>query len=258
MLGSPISHSLSPSLHRAAYAYLGLDWTYEAFTVERHELAEFVAALDEQWRGLSLTMPLKQVAVAVATELVQPVPVVGVANTLLLDGARRTALNTDISGMQAALAEAGVTAVPSATVVGGGSTAVAAVAALAPRADTVVACVRSPQRAGALLDLARRLGVRLVLAPWDAAPEHLAAPVVLSTTPAGATDSWVDLVPAQPGLLFDVVYDPWPTPFAQAWHAGGGAVLGGRDLLVHQAVGQVQAMTGRAVPIDVLRAAVQE
>lgn len=218
-------------------------------------LAAFVAGLDGAWRGLSLTMPLKKAAVAVATDLVHPVPLLGVANTLLLDGARRTALNTDVSGLLAALVEAGSSTMTAATVLGAGATAVSAVAALAGLTDRVVVCARSPEKAQALPELGRRMGVSVELAPWSDVPANLAAGVVVSTTPAGASDAWVASVPDRPGLLFDVVYDPWPTPLASAWIGAGGRVLSGLDLLVHQAVDQVAAMTGRAVPVDVLRRA---
>lgn len=256
MLGSPIAHSLSPTLHRAAYAHLGLDWTYEAIEVQESGLEAFVDGLDESWRGLSLTMPLKRVGVDVATDRVEPVPTVGVTNTLVLNAGRRTAYNTDVAGLRAALAEAGLERVQRATVIGGGATAVAAVAALAPLADSVVACVRSRRRAGPVADVAQRLGLALSFAGWDDTPAHLDAPLVVSTTPAGSTDSLSSHVPRSPGLLFDVVYDPWPTPVAAAWQASGGGVLSGLDLLVHQAVGQVALMTGHEVPVAVLRGAV--
>lgn len=258
MLGSPIAHSLSPTLHRAAYEHLGLDWTYEAIEVRENELAGLVRSLDDTWRGLSLTMPLKRAAVRVATSTVEPVGLTGVANTLVLDGGRRVAHNTDVAGMQTALGEAGIAQVSRATVLGGGSTAAAAVAALAPVANDLVVVVRSPRRAAAVQAVADRAGVRLTLVEWVRAAEALTSPVVVSTTPAGASDSLVGAVPDDPGLLFDVVYDPWPTALAAGWTAAGGRVLSGLDLLVHQAVGQVALMTGRTVPVEVLRTAVRK
>ncbi len=257
MLGSPIAHSLSPTLHRAAYTHLGLDWTYEAIEVREDELAQLVGSLDDTWRGLSLTMPLKRAAVRVATSAVEPVGVTGVANTLVLDAGRRVAHNTDVAGMRTALAEAGIDRVTRATVLGGGSTAAAAVAALAPVANDLVVVVRSTRRVGAVQAVADRVGVGLTLVDWPRATQALTSPVVVSTTPAGAADNLVGVVPDDPGLLFDVVYDPWPTVLAARWAAAGGRVLSGLDLLVHQAVGQVALMTGRTVPVDVLRASVR-
>ena len=86
--------------------------------------------------------------------------------------------------------------------------------------------------------------------------EALRAPLVIATTPAGATDALARDVPERPGTLFDVLYDPWPTALAAAWSAHGGDVVGGLDLLVHQAVLQVEQMTGRApAPLAAMRAA---
>lgn len=129
----------------------------------------------------------------------------------------------------------------------------AAVAALSSVAGEITVCVRSRSRASAVAQVADRLGVPLAFCSWDAIAAHLDAPLVVSTTPAGITDQLAASVPPDPGLLFDVVYDPWPTALGAAWHAAGGAVLGGLDLLVHQAVGQVQLMTGSSVPVSVLR-----
>ena len=257
VLGSPIRHSLSPTLHRAAYQHLGLTWSYEAIEIRQPELAGFVHGLDETWRGLSLTMPLKEEAARLATHTSTTVDVTGVANTLLLDSGRVDAHNTDVAGVRAALGEHGVEHVTHATVLGSGSTAASALAALASLTTTVAVVARSADRARPTLDVAARVGLSCRYVPWESAQRDLAAPVVLSTTPAGSTDNLVPLVPTTPGLLLDVVYDPWPTPLAAAWAHRGGAVLSGLDLLVHQAVDQVVLMTGERVPVTVLRAALE-
>jgi shikimate dehydrogenase len=79
---------------------------------------------------------------------------------------------------------------------------------------------------------------------------------VIATTPAGTTDGLAAAVPDAVGTLFDVLYEPWPTALAAAWSARGGAVVSGLDLLVHQAVQQVEQMTGRSpAPLAVMRKA---
>ncbi len=253
MLGAPIEHSLSPALHRAAYGYLGLPWRYDAVQVQQHELEAFVAGLDATWRGLSVTMPLKRVALQVATRATPLAVAVGVANTLLLEPAAVVADNTDVPGIRATLQECGVGHVASATVLGGGATAASAVAALASMADEVVVAVRRPERAVALHGVATATGARIRLVPWDQAGATLGAQVVVSTTPRGVADAFTPSVPTTPGVLLDVVYDPWPTALATAWVAAGGTVAGGLDLLVHQAADQVRLMTGLTVPLAVLR-----
>ncbi len=259
VLGSPVAHSLSPVLHRAAYAALGLrGWTYDRFEVGKDTLAAFVAELEPaEWAGLSLTMPLKRAVIPLLDELTPTAAGVEAVNTLLLspDG-RRTGDNTDIPGMVAALAERGVTSVPSAAILGAGATASSALAALARICEgEVTAYVRGPARAAQMREWGERLGVPVRTDDWERAGRAFAAPLVIATTPAGATDALTSGVPPAPGTLFDVLYDPWPTPLAAAWAARGGAVVGGLDLLVHQAVLQVALMTGRPGPLEAMRQA---
>ncbi|QMU69221.1 shikimate dehydrogenase [Streptacidiphilus sp. P02-A3a] len=262
VLGSPIAHSLSPVLHNAAYAALGLtDAHYGRFEVDEAGLPGFLASLDvagEGWAGLSLTMPLKRAVIPLLDEVSERALAVDAVNTVLFhpDG-RRTGDNTDVPGLLAALRERGVERVESASVLGAGATASSALAALARICDgEVTAYVRGPERAAQMRELGERLGVRVVTAPWERAAEALAAPLTVSTTPVGATDGLAVSVPPEPGALFDVLYHPWPTALAAAWAERGGSVLGGLDLLVHQAVLQCEFFTGiRPAPLAAMRAA---
>lgn len=243
VLGSPIAHSLSPLLHRTAYAALGLHvWDYAAVEVAPEGLPAFLDGLDESWVGLSLTMPLKQAVLPLLDEVSELARLVGAVNTVTFEwpARRRTGDNTDIPGMQAALAEAGVSVSPYAAVLGAGATACSAVVALAGRGvQRVVLAARRPTATDAVRVVAERAGVGLEVVGWDAAADLLEAPLAVATTPAGATDGLAGRVPAAPGTLFEVVYHPWPTPLAGAWAERGGVVVGGLDLLVHQAVRQV-------------------
>ncbi|MGW2862928.1 shikimate dehydrogenase [Streptomyces sp. NPDC001205] len=259
VLGSPIAHSLSPVLHRAAYAELGLDhWSYERFEVDEAGLSGFFAGLDGSWAGLSLTMPLKRAVIPLLDAVSATAASVEAVNTVVFtDDNRRLGDNTDIPGMTAALQERGVTRVGSAAVLGAGATASSALAALA-RVCTgpVTAYVRSEERAREMRGWGERLGVDVRTLDWSRAAEAFEAPLVVATTPAGATDALAAAVPERVGTLFDVLYDPWPTALAAAWSGRGGAVVGGLDLLVHQAVLQVEQMTGcAAAPLDAMRKA---
>lgn len=247
VLGSPIAHSLSPVLHRAAYAALGLgDWSYDRFEVDEAGLAGFVGELDGSWAGLSLTMPLKRAVIPLLDGITDTAASVEAVNTVVLhEDGRRTGDNTDIPGMLAALRERGVEKVESAAVLGAGATASSALAALARICDgPVTAFVRSEARAEEMRGWGERLGVEVRTAAWDDAKEAFAAPLVVATTPAGTTNALASAVPDAVGTLFDVLYDPWPTALAAAWSDRGGKVVGGLDLLVHQAVLQVEQMTG--------------
>ncbi len=260
VLGSPIAHSLSPALHRAAFAALGLDgWRYDRFEVDEAGLPGFVAGLDEaEWAGCSLTMPLKRAVIPLLDEVSGTARTVDAVNTLVFtaDG-RREGHNTDVPGLVNALRERGITEVSSAAVLGAGATASSALAALARLgAREVTVYVRTPERAREMAALGERLGVAVRTADWERGAEALAHPLTVATTPAGATDTFAAGLTAAPGALFDVLYHPWPTALAAACADRGATVLGGLDLLVHQAVLQNELFTGRGPgPLAAVRAA---
>lgn len=258
VLGSPVGHSLSPALHRAAYRALGLtDWRYDAIEVAEADLPGFLADLDESWAGLSLTMPLKRAALGVADAASPLAGAVGAANTLIRRDGGWYADNTDVGGMVDALGAPPPDADPP-VVLGAGGTATSALAALAElgRREPLV-LVRDTGRAADLLAAADRLGVRPVARAPLTDRAATSAPLLISTIPAGAADQVASTRwDRRPGVVFDVVYDPWPTELALAAERAGRRVIGGADLLLYQAVRQVRLMTGRAgVPVDAMRAA---
>lgn len=237
VLGSPIAHSRSPELHRAAYAALGIRWTYERYEVGSGGLAGFVAAHAGEFRGLSLTMPLKEEAFAVAEQHDVASTLTRVCNTLVLDSPIM-GYNTDVIGFVEALRYRGVSVPEAATILGTGATARSALIAMLEFGVKRVHVVG--RRAEALADFVTWAPTEAITTSdwngrWD--PTGL----TISTTTAGATDDVA--LPDQPGTLFDVIYAPWPTKFAKRWAEGGGIVLGGIDLLVHQAAEQVLLMT---------------
>ena len=203
-------------------------------------------------------MPLKRAVIPLLDEISDTAASVEAVNTVVFtEDGRRLGDNTDIPGMVAALRERGIEQVDSAAILGAGATASSALAALA-RICTgeVVAYVRSEARAAEMRQWGERLDVEVRTADWADAAEALAAPLVIATTPAGATDALAHAVPERPAALFDVLYDPWPTELAARWSMIGGAVVGGLDLLVHQAVLQVEQMTGRGPrPVEAMRKA---
>jgi shikimate dehydrogenase len=288
VLGSPIAHSLSPVLHTAAYAALGLDgWTYAAIECDEAGLPGLLASCDGagpggrprrplarggprprtpltppggHWAGLSLTMPLKR-AVLPLLDRTEPLAVeVGGANTVVFADGQRHGYNTDVPGLVAALAEAGLTSAPGATILGAGATACAALAALrAIGLARAVVQVRDQSRAGDLLAAARRVGLAVELRPFGAQVGD--GDLLISTVPAGAADFYAERAfdpRARPSAVLDVVYSPWPTPLASAAAQSGVVVVSGFDLLLHQAARQVELMTGlEPAPLGPMRAAGQ-
>lgn len=262
VLGKPIAHSLSPVLHRAAYAELGLDWEYDAREVGEGDLAAFLDGLDESWRGLSLTMPLKRTVVPLLDELSDRASQARAANTVVLEAGRRTGHNTDIAGAVAAIRERTDAALPSAVILGGGATAASALLALADLGCTSVrVVVRDPGRVQETLGAASRHPARPmveVLTFREAAEsvEALRPVVVVSTIPAEAQAEAVLRLAATAAVVFDVLYSPWPTPLARLAGSEGKTLVSGLDLLVHQAALQVTLMTGvNEVPLAAMRAA---
>jgi shikimate dehydrogenase len=257
VLGRPITHSLSPVLHRAAYADLGLDWTYDAIDCGIDDLP-LVLADRADWAGFSATMPLKHALLDVAAEVGAVATAVGAANTLLPGADGWIADNTDVAGILAALAEHAV-APSSVTILGAGGTAQSVLAALvALGVDDCAVLVRSlaPSRA-ALLGTAERLGVRVSLGQLDVAATALGAGLVVSTLPPGAADRLAGRPWSAGQTVLDVAYSPWPTPVAAAAVRGGAKVVSGALMLLHQAVVQVALMTGADAPVDAMRAALE-
>jgi shikimate dehydrogenase len=254
VLGSPIAHSLSPALHRAAYAVLGLDWRYDRVEMDESGLGAFVAGCDASWRGLSLTMPLK----VAALELGEVDPLArqaSAANTLVFepDGSRRL-YNTDVGGLVWALRRAGVDALPRVTILGSGATArstLLSVARLGARHVTVVA--RTPARVAPLAELGRSLDVEVRPLAWSSPLPP--ADALLSTAVAGAADTLAEAAAASAPLVFDAIYHPWPTALAIAAAAAGCRLVNGLDLLVGQALLQLELMTGHSVDPALLYAA---
>ncbi|MDQ1734005.1 MAG: shikimate dehydrogenase [Pseudonocardiales bacterium] len=257
VLGSPVSHSLSPVLHRAAYTELALtDWSYDAIECDESQLADLIADSGPEVVGYSCTMPLKREVLRVASAVSEEAAAIGAGNTLLRIDDDWYADNTDWIGIRDAVADRGLAITGNIAVLGAGGTAQAALAALAG-AETVTVWARDPMRTLDLLETAERLDVAVTIARLDdeAIGALVAADLVISTAPAGAVDRLALLPWRAEQALLDVVYHPWPTVLARAVTAAGGTVISGAEMLLFQAVRQVELMTGRAAPVQAMRAA---
>ncbi|ALE06093.1 hypothetical protein AL755_12455 [Arthrobacter sp. ERGS1:01] len=254
VLGHPIGHSKSPAMHIAAYAALGLDYSYRAIDLQEDGLAGFLAEVraDADWYGLSVTMPLKNEAAVLVDELTPVARILGSVNTVVAGrnddgGTRLSGDNTDVAGLVNALRHAGVARRPRAAVLGGGGTAVSALAAFAALGtDTVDVYVRNAGKSAGLHEVGGELGIAVELLPFDGAASALAGyDVVISTLPPRGADSLAaDFLATAPDTagccLLDVAYDPWPSALAQAWETGGGTVVPGIEMLLYQGVEQVK------------------
>lgn len=270
VLGHPIAHSLSPALHRAAYAYLGeANLEYD----RRDTLPDDLPAIMRGVRnpagteeapyiaGLSVTMPLKTAVIQYCDELSETAHVTGAVNTVYPRGERVLGDNTDVIGIVNALLHAGLK--PNherdePAVIGGGATAISALTALHKlgyRRASVYA--RSLHKLGSVQEAADRLGVQLEQISLADLPQNLAERghhPVISTLPAHAADEWASQLSGLKGasathqpVLLDVAYNPWPSVLASVWEASGGAVVSGLEMLLYQAVEQVLLFTGRTL-----------
>ena len=252
VLGSPIGHSLSPTLHNCAYEVLGWDWEYTAIEVKGGDLAKFIETNRKTFRGLSLTMPLKEEALLVADSLDPLVKRINAANTLIFEENEVSAYSTDVSGFVQALAKAEVSIPNEITILGGGATARSAIAAVDGRGRTITVYSRSASRGAQLINSS--ISATVVVKDWAEAQSGLSANLVIATTPTGATDH---LIPtALNGTLFESLYSPWPTKLLAKWQEVGGKYLDGLDLLVEQGIGQIELMSYEPLKIDLRSLAV--
>ena len=262
--GSPIRHSLSPVLHRAAYAALGLgDWSYDRREVDEGGFADAFAGLDETWLGLSLTMPLKEVGLRAAAAVSDIAAATGAANTLVRDvdaAAGWSAHNTDVHGITMALRLAGCADPSSVLVVGSGATARSVVAALTGPRTTIVFMVRERVRPETLAHVeAAGMTAHVVgMGDWSAAAD---VDAVISTVPPASVPG-LHTFPGAAGrvrrpVVLDVVYGSGVTPLQRAARERGWSMAEGTDMLLHQAAEQVRLMTGQPAPLDAMSQALR-
>lgn len=261
VLGDPVAHSLSPVLHQAAYAELEMsDWSYTSTRVQAGGLASYVESLGgdwppSRWRGLSVTMPLKREAYELARSVSPRARLVGAVNTLVRSSHGWVGDNTDLPGAVAAIRErAGDDfSCENGVVLGAGATAASTGLALAELgASRITLLARNPGAAGETIDMISRHRSKPVVSVLPLESVVDGADAVVSTIPAKAqTPELVDRWASTP-LVFDVVYDPWPSPLLAV---APGVAVSGLDLLVHQAVLQFELFTSRPAPLAVMRAA---
>jgi shikimate dehydrogenase len=260
VVGRPIAHSLSPVLHTAAYRELGLDWEYKPYEITETELDPFLSGLDESWRGVSVTMPLKREAWRLVEHPADGVAEdLGVVNTIVLadDSRAMRGYNTDVDGFVAALREHGVEFVGDVIVVGGGATAASALVSVRRLGGLAArVAVRDPDKARTLVDLGFRHALDTHVFDLDDIEQIPAASVLVSTIPAHAQPAYAERLVERADVVFDVVYDPARTPLIEAAQRAGKTAIGGFDLLLHQAVRQLELMTAcETAPVEAMRKA---
>ncbi|EJG14948.1 MULTISPECIES: shikimate dehydrogenase [Actinomycetaceae] len=268
VIGSPIAHSLSPVIHRAAWQQLGIDgWEYRRAEVTEESLPTFIGQLDESFRGLSVTMPCKQAVMPLLDAIDPLASAVGAVNTVVPSAGMLAGFNTDVTGIASAIrrvcSRSGVPVPSSALVLGARATASSALAALGELGvTTTTVAARRFGGPGSVISAASRLGVSVEQVMWSdvsaVASAAARADVLISTLPAGVADAIASrLAPREGQILLDVIYSPRDTALRTTFEKAGGVVAEGTDMLVYQGAAQVQLMTGRSPDPAVMRHALE-
>ncbi|WKD61317.1 Shikimate dehydrogenase [Corynebacterium ciconiae DSM 44920] len=261
VVGSPIDHSLSPVLHNAGYLAAGLSqWSYGRREATAEQLPALMAeaAQNPDMAGLSVTMPCKFEAAAHAAELSPRARAIGSANTLVRTESGWRADNTDVEGIHGGLGVLGVDiADQPVVIIGGGGTARPAVYAAGELGAAEITVINRSDKSEQLQELSAA-PVRWL--SWehtgDIAEVCRRSAVVISTVPAAVVAGAEELIAQAP--VFDVIYDPWPTPLVALARERGMACVGGLSMLAHQAFSQFEQFTGVAAPRESMVAALAE
>jgi len=277
IIGDPVAHSLSPRMHNAAFAALGLNWTYLAFRVQPAELPQAVRGIRGLgFMGLNVTVPHKETVVPLLDEVDATAARIGAVNTVRVDEERLVGFNTDAPGVLDALEGAGGARVPGGRclVLGAGGGGRAAAFGLAQAgAAKVVILNRTPSRAEKLAQqvAAAVRACDVVAGPLDASSAvHFArdADIIVQATSAtmsaamgglGGRAPWLDAIRAhlRRGItVLDMVYTPKWTELLTSAREAGAAAVSGLSLLVHQGARSFELWTGRPAPVDVMMRAV--
>jgi len=247
VLGSPISHSLSPLLHNAAYKELGLKADYQAIDVTLEKAPEFFSrALREEWTGFSLTMPLKESVFSSGFEIDPDALRMRSANTLLYKNGNFSALSTDRTAFIRLLEPVKRERV---AIIGGGGTARAALSALDSPSVAVDFLLRSEQRSQMLSQIANSSQVGF----FDMEHDLQGYDLIISTVPAGASELVASKNWSKEAIFFEVLYNPFPTAALKKAKELGCKTMDGMQLLVEQALDQVHLFSGTEFDYDQMR-----
>ncbi|MBN2304787.1 MAG: shikimate dehydrogenase [Anaerolineae bacterium] len=259
LFGWPVEHSISPAMHNAAFAALGLDWSYDLLPVLPQNFEdEVIRLVDAGYRGFNVTIPHKQAALELLLigETTPAARAIGAANTLIAgpDNGLLRADNTDARGFAGDLQQHGITIEGThCLVLGTGGSARAVTFALAQNgAASVIRVSRRPT------------GQPGIIGYGDLAHMAPAMDIVINCTPAGMSprvdeSPWPDGVPFPAGaVLYDLIYNPPVTRLMETARSAGARAINGLGMLVMQGAYAFQTWTGIMPPVDVMTNAARQ
>lgn len=248
VLGSPIAHSLSPLLHNTVYGYLGIEASYAAYEVASGNLRNFLDNDGSSLNCLSLTMPLKEEAMTIADSISDLSRTIQSGNTLHKENGLWNLTSTDVDGFTHALNFNNRDAKGNVLILGAGATARAVVAACHGVSETVTVINRNPDRQAPMKHAAPDMKMKFL--PWDSEIIFNEFDLVVNTTPGDSAAHFANKVDAVNATFFEVLYNPWPTQLLMQWRKAGGYGIDGLDLLIHQAISQVEIFALRTIDRD--------
>lgn len=259
MIGWPVSASLSPTIHNAAFRALGLDWRYVPLPVRPEALADAFRGLTALgFSGANVTMPHKTEAADLVDVRSEEAEILRSVNTVVVLPDGLEGHNTDAPGFDRFLREdlAFDAAGRSALIYGAGGAARACAFALARAgAARIAVAVRDVARATDVVRLADDVADRFAVLPFDAAPAE-SPDLVVNATPVGRAGETLPLPALGPGMVVvDLLYRPAVTPLQATARAAGAVATNGLGLLLHQAGLAFERWTGQVPPLDVMSAA---
>lgn len=245
--GSPISHSLSPLLHTTAYELLGVKATFLTEELTDLDFGEFYfSAKASGYRGLALTMPLKEISIGFVDRVDPIAKQISSINTIIFESTGSIGLSTDLMAFKSLLKPYFGKRIG---ILGAGGTARAAIGALKGTGSEVTVLTRSMTRHDQLH--AAAVDLELDFLDWHNFEEIQDRDLIISTTPAGATDGLS--VISSKADFFEVIYHPWPTELAKRYQNLGKVVIGGLSLLVEQALFQIKYFSQKDFDFDQMR-----
>ena len=249
VLGSPIAHSLSPKIHTKAFELLGIVGEYQAIEVDENTFPTFFAENSEaNWNGFSLTMPLKEIVLQASNQVDDRARRIDSANTLYRLGDGWAVTSTDYSAFENLLS---VDANANVAIIGGGGTARAAIGSLNSKMKSVDVLLRNPARVQAMSTAAPDIKVK----QCEMGTSLDSYDLIIQTTPSGAFDQYVTNLNSTTGVLLECLYKPWPTRLASRFAELGGTVISGKELLVEQALFQIELFTQMKIDFAQMRQA---
>jgi shikimate dehydrogenase len=269
LIGWPVGHSLSPAVHNAAAAALGLNWTYVPLPTPPERLGDALRGLPAlAFRGVNVTVPYKETVLPHLSAIYPAAGVIGAVNTIVVSSGRLTGFNTDWSGFLADLESQRLALFGrECLVLGAGGSARAVVYALLRRGGRVTILARRPEQAERLAAGMRRAFPEATVFAGDLsettiAAAHLEAPIIVNTTPLGMAgmnaghSPWPEEAPFPAGaFVYDLIYNPARTPLIAQAEAAGLRAANGLGMLVQQAAEAFEVITGYRPDPAVMRAA---